>query len=109
MVDLANRGKTLGQIGAELHIAPSTAGRYLRGVGIRLPHRNRRDQRLPTNEILATTELVGKGYSIRDISQILGLHPTTVRWRLRKYAREDIDWRYRENLLPDDGRTPPGS
>jgi len=104
MIEMSKQGKTLGEIGAVLHVHPTTAGRYLRGVGIYVTpiHRSRA---LNSEAVMRTCELSSVGYSARDIAQIMDVHPTTIRHRLRKHARDD-SWRYRPNRLPDNGRWP---
>jgi hypothetical protein len=43
-------------------------------------------------------QLAGQGYSVRDIATLQGLHPTSVRYRLRLHAR-DQSWRNRPDRL----------
>jgi IS30 family transposase len=109
--DMVDRGATLVAIAAELYVHPTTIGRYLRARGIFVPRRTVPNRGIDPNELLATCELAEQGYSARDVAQMLGRHPTTIRRRLGMHAR-DGSWRgQRSRLSPDRANlaeSPPG-
>jgi IS30 family transposase len=107
-IEMAQRGMTLRAIATELFVHPTTVGRYLRGQGIFVKCRVVPNQGIDPNELLATCELAEQGYSVRDVAQMLDRHPTTIRTRLHKHARDD-GWKHRAHRLADDGRLPRGA
>jgi len=97
------RGRSFVELGAELHVHPSTVARWARRSGAKqrprqLPHPN--VNAISSEDLLSTMQLAGEGYSANDIATLLQIHPTSVRYRLRKYARDD-SWRNRPHKLKE--------
>jgi len=93
-------GKTYRELGAILHCHPTTVRRWAVRAGAELRPRVPPAKTISSDALLETMKLAGEGYSAADIATLLGLHPTTIRWRLRRYAR-DQNWRNRPHKLKE--------
>ena len=93
-------GKTYRELGEILHCHPTTVRRWAERAGVPRRPRVPPPKMLAADKLLETVALAGDGYSASDIATLLGLHPTTVRWRLKHYAR-DQNWRNRPHRLKE--------
>jgi predicted transcriptional regulator len=100
------QGWTIKDIAERFFVHHSTMARYLAGAGCtyRTPVHKRSTEKENMESLLQTLELSAQGYSARDIAALTGLHPTSVRQRLHKHAR-DRSWMNRPHRLADG---PPG-
>jgi transposase len=94
------RGRTCKDIGRDLGVASSTVSRWTLKAGHVPRERWIKPKTMSAESLLRTMELAGQGFSARDIATIQGLHPTAIRYRLRRYAR-DQNWRHRPHRLEE--------
>ena len=94
------RGWPIHRIAAHFYVHQTTMGRYLADAGVPHYKRHPKARQIDPEQLLRTTELSAEGYSTRDIATLLGVHPSTVRYRLRTYARPDTVWRHLPHRLP---------
>jgi hypothetical protein len=85
-------GKGLSQeeIGQRLIFAQSTVGDVLRNRGVRARRRRNVHARLDDDTILRTMELYGRGYSAREVGDLLGVTEGAVLYRVHRYGRGGV-------------------
>lgn len=84
MLRLYSRGWTLKRIAAATFWSPTEVGRVLKLNGVELRHRSVGHEQLSINEILARTQLYGRGYSLAEIAELRGCSPTSVVQSLKR-------------------------
>jgi DNA-directed RNA polymerase subunit RPC12/RpoP len=90
MMRFYRKGWSLARIAAETLWSPGTVARVRDLWGEPRRQRGGRRPYLPADDVLATAELYGRGYSLRRVAELLGLNPETVRTRL---VRADVQRR----------------
>lgn len=81
-------GATGSELAKRYLVAPATVWAYLRRSGVKTrPSRYPLPPPLSSEDILETCELVRKGLSQREVGEILGIHQTTVSYRVKRYCR----------------------
>jgi transposase len=83
-------GMSTREVAAATFWEQSTVWRTLRRLGVDLRKRHNRSKRLDSEKVLETVELYGRGMSAADVGSILGVHESTVRYRVRTYARDGV-------------------
>ena len=81
--ELHNKGVINYDIAKQLHISPSTVGRYLSGQNI--PYRTPGNKKMNDKIEKEIIELYRSGYSLPEISQKYDISDTTVRGTIDKY------------------------
>lgn len=109
-VRLYRRGQSLSQIAEQLHYSATTVGRMLRDADEPrvFGRTGRREPALSVEERLRTAELYGRGLTMREVGEIVGITTTSVRMRLLRYgvsirSRSDAVTLHRRNaplMLP---------
>jgi len=86
MVALYRAGGSLRSISKELHYSPATIGRALQREGIKLRGRGgaHKTNAMPAEAMLEAAELYGRGWSIAQIADLLGMSVAGVHLRLRR-------------------------
>jgi hypothetical protein len=99
-VEERRKGRRCKDIAEELHVESSTVSRWTLMAGYEPRPRHPRPRTTDPESLLTTMQLAGQGYSARDIATLQNLHPTSIRQRLRKHAR-DQSWRWRKHRLEE--------
>ena len=76
------RGATLASVSAEVYWSPATVTRVLRANGVPITKRGGRRPYLPADDVLRTLELYARGYTIRQVAEIVGRSEESIRRRL---------------------------
>ena len=84
MAALYARGGTIRSVAAETYWSRTTVRRALLEQGVKLRPRSswRRDARRDNDAFLYTAQLYGRGLSMQEVSEIVGVKRSTVRYRL---------------------------
>jgi predicted transcriptional regulator len=84
MVELTRRGMSQRAIGELMHWSSSTVSRVLIMWGESRPRRYGRPPRLSSDTVLETCQLYGRGYSVRELADMLAMTRSQVRRRLER-------------------------
>jgi DNA-binding CsgD family transcriptional regulator len=88
LIRLYEAGATGSQLAERYLVSPATVWAYLRRAGAKVrPSRYPLPPPLSSEAILETCELIRKGLSQREVAEILGIHQTTVSYRVKRYCR----------------------
>jgi transposase len=83
-------GMSTREVAAVTFWEQSTVWRTLRRLGVEPRKRLNRSKRLDAETVLETVELYGRGLSAAEVGAILGVHESTVRYRVRRYSRSGV-------------------
>jgi hypothetical protein len=86
----SDEGLSQEEIGQRLIFAQSTVGDVLRNRGVRARRRRNVHARLDDDTILRTMELYGRGYSAREVGDLLGVTEGAVLYRVHRYGRGGV-------------------